>query len=123
MSITKLTRLFSDLIGQRVYAIQFPDFMKGQAIKLEITTGISDKGGIKDFNVQLMIKADHPATAEDIALQVIQSLDMRTDIEFDDNRLQLVLCKATAPQPYYVGELVSGEYIYSIDFRLLVAEI
>lgn len=123
MSITKLTKLFSELIGQRVYAMQFPDFTQGQAVKMEITTGVSDKGGIKDFNVQLMIKSDHPATSESIAIHIIQLLDMQTDIEFDAGQLQLVLCKATSPHPYYVGELVSGEFIYSIDFRLLVAQI
>lgn len=123
MNIQSLSVLFTDLLGIKVYRLQFPEDTLGEAIKVETTSGVIDKGGIKDFNVQFMTKADHPAKSEQLALSLIEQLHKVTDREFNDGKYQLVLCYCQAPTPNFVGELTSGEFVYSVDFRLLVSEI
>lgn len=120
MNILSLCELFTDLIGQQVYVINFPEYTEGNFIKFEIISGVQESGGVYDFNVQFMVKGQHPSEAEGLALNVLNNLDMVTDIEFNNNLYQLILSKATSPQPYYVGETEAGEYIFSLDFRLLV---
>lgn len=123
MNITKIIELLSELLGCQIYAVNFPNYTKGTFVKLEITSGISEAGGVQDFNIQLMIKSDHPAKAESLAHETILKLDMITDKLFDNDTYQLILARATAPQPVYVGETTVGEYIFATDFRLLTTEI
>jgi len=103
--------------------INFPEFKEGTFIKIEITSGIHEAGGVADFNVQFMVKSEHPAESERIALDIITKLDMVTDREFSNGTYQLILAKATSPQPYYVGETQNGEFLFSTDFRLLISRI
>lgn len=123
MNIQALSDLFSELTGDKIYNLQFPEDEFGEAIKVETTSGIIEKGGIKDFNIQFMTKAGHPAVAERLSLGLINNLHMVTNKEFGNGKYQLVLCSCQAPTPNFVGELVNGEFVYSVDFRLLVAEI
>lgn len=123
MDIITLTKLFSSLLNEQVYAINFPEYTKGNFIKFEITSGIQELGGVMDFNVQFMAKASHPAEAEKMALDILNKLDMITNIEFCENKFQLILAKASSTQPYFVGETTSNEFIFSVDFRLLITKI
>ena len=124
MNITKLSELFSGLLGFQVYSVKFPSYTKGTFAKLEITSGIVEAGGVQDFNIQIMCKSDeHPATAEALAIDVINKLDMITNKEFNDGKHQLILIKVVNPQPIYVGETTAGEFIFAVDFRVLTTKI
>lgn len=123
MNIVKLSELFSELLNHQVFVIKFPDYTEGTFTKIEITSGVYELGGVYDFNVQFMVKANHPSESERVILNIIDKLDMVTNKEFDNGAYQLILSKATSPQPYYVGESESGEFIFSADFRLLVTKI
>lgn len=120
MNIISLTELFSSLLNHQVFAINFPDYQEGTFTKVEITSGVQELGGVYDFNVQFMVKGQHPSESERVALNILDKLDMVTNKDFGNGAYQLILSKATSPQPYYVGETESREYIYSADFRLLV---
>lgn len=122
MNIEALSSLFTDLVGIKIYNLQFPQNQSGQAIKVEATSGIIEKGGLKDFNVQFMTKAEHPSVAEHMALILIEKLHKVSDREFG-GKYQLVLSYCQSPTPTYVGELANGEYLYSVNFRLLVANL
>lgn len=123
MNIITLTHLFSSLLNEEIYAINFPEYTKGQFIKFEITSSIKELGGVMDFNVQFMTKAQHPADAEKMALNILNKLDMLTNIEFAENRYQLILARAETTQPFFVGETTSGDFLFSVDFRLLITKI
>ena len=124
MNITKLSDLFSSLLGFQVFAINFPSYTKGTFTKLEIISGIVEAGGVQDFNIQFMCKSDgHPSKAEALAMEIINKLDVVTDKVFDDGKYQLILARVMTPQPTYVGETTAGEYIFSVDFRLLTTKI
>lgn len=106
-----------------MYAINFPEYLEGTYVKFEITSGVSEQGGVYDFNVQFMVKALHPADSERLAIQIIEKLDKVTDEVFGDGAYQLILAKASSPQPYFVGTSEKGEHIFSTDFRLLTTKI
>lgn len=119
--IQDLTTLFSDITGLKIYNLQFPEDTMGEAIKVETTSGLIESGGVKDFNIQFMVKAEHPSRAEQLSLQLIEELHLVTDRYFGEGgRYQLILCYCTAPTPSFVGELTNGDYVYSVEFRLLV---
>lgn len=115
-----LSELFSELLECQVYILNFPQYQEGTFIKFEITSGVQEVGGVYDFSIQFMVKSKEPSESERVALGIIDTLDMLTDIDFGDGKYQLVLLKATSPQPYFVGETETNEYIFSTDFRLLV---
>lgn len=123
MNIQSLAELFTEITGVKIYNLQFPEDEFGEAVKVETTSGMIDKGGIKDFNVQFMTKAGHPAAAEQMALSLIEQLHKVTDKVFNGGRTQLVLCYCQTPTPSFVGELSNGEYVYSVDFRLLTSNL
>lgn len=120
MNILNLLELFSNILGYQVYPINFPEYEKGNFVKFEITSGVQEAGGVYDFNIQFMVKGQHPSESEEIALDILDKLDMLTNKDFGNGTYQLILAKATSPQPYYVGETETNEYIFSTDFRLLV---
>ncbi|HBI7084838.1 TPA: hypothetical protein K8M77_000309 [Clostridium perfringens] len=119
MSIVSLAEFMSALVGHQVYAINFPNYKKGDFLKLEITSGVMELGGVDDFNVQFMARASHPAKAEQMCLDVLDKLDKLTNKEFNDGKCQLILAQAEAPQPFYVGETEDGAFLMSVNFRLL----
>lgn len=123
MRIQALTELFSEITGVKIYNLQFPEDTFGEAIKMETTSGMIESGGIKDFNVQFMTKAFHPSVAEQLAIGLVEDLHKVSDRIFNDGKTQLVLCYCQSPAPNFVGELVNGEYIYSVDFRVLTSEL
>lgn len=124
MSIATLCELFTELLGVRVYALNFPEFIDGTFLKMEFSSSVIESGGVQDFNVQVMAKSNvHPSEAERLCIEVANTLGRITDIEFNKNKCQLILCRSITPQPNFVGETKVGEYIFSTDFRLLTTDI
>lgn len=123
MSITALIELFSSLLNHKIYALGFPEYVDEKAFKLEITSGIEEAGGVLDFNIQFMSKAKHPAEAEEMLIDIINKLDSKTDIEFCNGQYQLIILKASTPQPFYVGQAEKGGFVFAIGFRVLAAKI
>lgn len=76
-----------------------------------------------DFNIQFMTKANHPSISESMCIEIIEKLDLKSDVEFDEGKYQMIVMKASTPQPFYVGVSAKGEFVFSIGFRVLVAEI
>lgn len=120
MNAVCLSELFSELLGYQVYILNFPQYTEGTFTKFEITSGVQEIGGVYDFNIQFMVKSKEPSESESVALKIIDTLDMLTNTDFGAGKYQLILSKATSPQPYFVGETETNEYIFSTDFRLLV---
>lgn len=127
MSILDLAKLFTKLTGQKIYAINFPAYketMKDETfVKLEITSGIEEVGDIEEFNVQFDVKSKHPSKAEEVSLIILENLDMVTNQEFAGGQYQLILSKASSPQPYYLGQSEENDSVFSVEFRLMVTRI
>lgn len=123
MSILALADLISEMVGYKIYALSFPEYVKGEAVILEYTSGATEIGGVADFNIQLTVRADHPAKTERICLDIIEGLDLKTNKIFDSGKCQLILAQAQAPQPFYLGQDENGAFLMSAEFRLLTSKI
>lgn len=123
MDLISLSKLFSEILDYKVYAINFPEYREGTYTKIEITSGVQEAGGVADFNIQFMVKSEHPSKSEGAVLNILNKLDMVTNKDFAEGTYQLILIKSISPQPYYVGETENGEFIFSADFRLLVSRL
>lgn len=123
MGIVALADFFTSLVGHKVFAINFPDFTKGDFIKMEITSGVQELGEVADFNVQFMARASHPEKAERMCLDVLEKLDKQTNKVFANGKYQLIMAQAEAPQPFYVGEAEDGAFLMSVNFRLLTTKL
>ena len=122
-SIVSLSELLQEITGKEIFSCSFPNYEKGTFHKMEITSGILESGGLLDFAVQIMTKAEHPKQAESDSIFFINKLNMVTDKTFQNDEYQLVLCRCSNPQPVYEGETENGEFVFSADFNLLVTEI
>ena len=125
MNIISLSELLSILTGLKIYAVNFPAYKESEEVtcKLEVISGIEETGGVEEFSIQIMTKAKHPAKAEEVAVHLLETLDMATNKEFAKGNYQLILCKASSPQPYYTGETENHEFVFSSEFRVLVTKI
>ena len=117
MDILQLCQLVGNLSGYTVNPIQFPDIKADSLVKLEVTTGMIEQGGVYDFNVELGVKSNHPKDAEKICIDMINKLHKKTDVEF--NKYQLILMLAEKPYPFYEGILDDGTYYFTISFRVM----
>lgn len=75
-------------------------------------------GAVAEMNIQIMTRSSHPATAEELANTVIETLHNKTNLTWDGN--QIILVQAKNPNPFYNGQDSNNNYIYTTDFRLLV---
>lgn len=125
MGITELSEYLSELFGIKVWALNFPEFSKEKnaTVKLEITSGVAEVGGVADFNIQLMSKGIHPSNAEAVCLDMIKKLGNKTNKIIAGGKYQLILAQAEAPQPFYMGQTEDGAFLMSINFRLLTTKL
>ena len=118
MDIISLCKMLGNLTGYKIYPINFPTGLKNSTVaKLEIITGMVETGGVYDFNIEISVKADHPSKCEKMCLDLINKLHRQTDVEHGS--YQMILCQAEKPYPSYIGELETGEYLFTSNFRLL----
>lgn len=123
MNISSLSELFSNKLNHQVFNLRFPDYTKGEFIKLELNSGVEEVGGVLDFNIQFSVKAEHPSKAEALALEIIYKLNGITNEEFCGGTYQLILLRATSPVPFYLGVSENDEYVYTVDFRVLATRL
>ena len=120
MGIIQLCNLLGSIIEEYINPIQFPnEKLNGNdtPIKLEVTTGMIEQGGVFDFNIELGVKALHPKDAERMCINMINKLHRVSDVEHEGH--QLILCLAEKPHPTYEGIMEDGTYYFTCNFRLL----
>ena len=76
-----------------------------------------------DFNIQFMTKTNHPSISETMCIDIMEKLDLKSDVIFGNDKYQMIVMKASTPQPFYVGVSETGEFVSSIGSRVSVAEI
>lgn len=117
MDILELCNLLGDISGYKIHPIQFPNIDEDCLVKLEITTGMIEQGGVFDFNIELGVKAYHPKSAERICINMINKLHKVTDREYKE--YQLILMLAEKPYPFFEGILDDGSFYFTCNFRVM----
>lgn len=83
-----------------------------------MTSYTTAKAGTQKVNIQMIVRADHPETAEGYALDLVNHFDNRTDFIVGTTRV--ILCNLRTPFPLFVGKDNGGHYRYSINMNFLV---
>lgn len=117
MDIITLCNFLETLTRYKVNPNQFSSETGKDHIKLEITTGMMELGGMYDFNFEIGVKSEHPKDAERISLEIINKLHRQTDIEV--GKYQVVLVLAEKPNPFFEGILEDGTFFYTCNFRIM----
>lgn len=120
MGIIQLCELLELLSDQKIYPLNFPD-LPNDLVKLEITTGMSEVGGVFDFNIELGIKSDHPKEGERMGIDMINKFHRKTDVEYEGH--QLILMMAEKPYPSYEGVLEDGSFYFTCNFRVMTSKL
>lgn len=100
------------------YPLEFPYNTTSEDILVVDIINGSLNGSIIEMNIQIMTRSSHPSTAEELANTLISTLHNKTNLMWD--KYQIILIQAKNPNPFYNGQDENLNYIYTIDFRLLV---
>lgn len=76
--------------------------------------------GIEQANLRCLIRADHPITCINCGTQLIEALDMKTDVMIGD--VQIVLFNAVDLQPVALGIDNNGNHIYQVDVKVVASK-
>lgn len=78
---------------------------------------------VRDFehaNLRCLIRAVHPKDCMDCGTQLIQALNMKTNVMIGD--VQIVVFKAIDLQPVALGVDNNGNHIYQVDVKVVASK-
>lgn len=104
--------------GEKFYPLGFPASAPSDCSAVSFDGGSPAKAGISRTNLQIITRADHPATAEQKALQIKQFLDGKTN--FDVGAAHVLFISAANPFPLYLGTDGNGLFSYSMNYEMLL---
>ncbi len=119
MRILEITDFLSNETGLTIYPIQFPQD-KSESVKAMIISSDGEGDGVKNITIEVMSRAYHPATAEELLHEVTKVIGLATDIDYEG--YQIILARALG-EPQFEGESKSGYYLFSCDFQILVSRL
>lgn len=76
------------------------------------------KGGLATIEVDIIIRAGHPAIAEEKAIELSRNIDKQTAFYIGDTRV--VLLEVKNPIPIYIGRDENDRHKYSVEAWILV---
>lgn len=120
MTLIQLVNFMKATLNTPVYPLQFPvNSTDENIVVVDIING-DIKGSVRDINIQLMYKSKHPSTAEALANAHVDTLHNLTNKVQDG--WQIILIQCASPNPFLNGQDENNNYIYTVDYRLLVSK-
>ncbi len=119
MDITTVKRVLETLTDVNLYINSFPAD-SSECVKFILSDSTNDRG-LETLYIRFSAKANHPVNAERLLMGVRNKLDNRTDEVIGD--YQIVLTVPETNSPRYEGIMESGQYMYSLEVRLITLEL
>ena len=119
MDITTVKNVLEELTEVNLYINSFPADLS-ECVKFILSDNTNDRG-LETLYVRFSAKANHPINAERLLMGVKDKLDNRTDEVIND--YQIVLTVPETNSPRYEGVLESGQYVYSLEVRLITMKL
>ena len=92
-------------------------------IMMRPTTSINSAGGVFNFNTELVFKSKNPADGYKTASDMLLNMNKVTNKDVGDSlEFQLILINALLSIPTYAGQTDTEEYVYTVEFNILMAE-
>lgn len=120
MRLIQLVAFIASVTGKKTYPTEFPYNTKLEDVLVVDIINGSITGSVTEMNIQIMTRSAHPATGEELANTVIDTLHNNNGLPWED--YQVILIQAKNPNPFYNGQDSNNNYIYTTDFRLLVTK-
>lgn len=117
MRLQHLRQYIESFTDVPVYPTEFPKDVD-EGVLIEVTSPDNTAGHLTDFIVSLHTRAKHPERSEEIAVELIQSLNFQTDINVGDT--QIILIRSNGVLPTYNGRDDSGRFYWVTDYRFLI---
>jgi hypothetical protein len=115
LDVVKLLR--TNLPKVTFYPLEFPIDSPDDAACIEVYGQGRASAGVANLQLDIRIRASHPASAEAIHNDITDFLDKKTNFILGD--VQVVLVETTSPMPLYAGRDGSSRYLYSSNFTLI----
>lgn len=120
MKLIELTDFMEDTLNVPAYPLQFPyNIETEELVVVDIING-DFTGDVKDMNIQLMYRSEHPETAEELADTHIEALHNMTNKTA--GVWQVILIQCTSPNPFFNGLDENNKYIYTVNYRILASK-
>lgn len=121
MKILELVDFVKTQSTYDVYPLAFPSAEKapGNAIAIQYLTSYTKaKGGMSRVNIQMIVRSNHPAQAEDEALRLANYFYNKTD--FMVGITHVILTDIRTPFPLFVGRDNGDNYRYTVTMNFLI---
>lgn len=103
---------------EKVYPLVFSLDSPTHASTVQFNGGQPAQAGISRVNLQVITRSDHPAAAEQRAMQIKTFLNQQTNVQMGS--AHIIYVAAENPFPLYIGTDENGRYRYSMNYQLLI---
>lgn len=110
---------FSSNTGIKFYPNAIPITEESEVGTVRIMPSFrASRGGLATMELQAIIRASHPETAEQIGKDLINKIDKKTSFYIGSTRV--VLLEVKNPFPIYVGKDENDRYKFAVDSWILI---
>lgn len=120
MGITDFVDYVQALTPYKVYPLNFPsttDNVEAVIVKFEPSSR-TNRGGLVQANLQMIIRANHPKDAEAEANNLLKHFDNKT--RFNIGGFKVVLATARQPFSMFLEKDDLDRYKYNVNINLLI---
>ncbi|QGG47652.1 minor capsid protein [Heliorestis convoluta] len=114
MKVIDLLRLTEENINYPFYPNAFPTEGENNCAVLRLTGGRQYKSKVQRPAFQFIIRAEHPALAEERAWQIYKVFNEKRN--FDVGESHVIFCVAQEATPLYIGTDENERFLYSLNF-------
>lgn len=116
MNVRDAKGILEYLTDEKFYINSFP-LDKIPCLKFILSDTKNDRD-LETLYIRIMSKATHPLEAEELLSNLIPSLKDRTSEVVNDHQVVLTVLESNSAR--YEGVTDSGEYMYSLEVRIIV---
>lgn len=121
MKIQELVSYIKGITDIAVFPLAFPEVVDGpkDACVVQFQTSYtSAKGGMQRVNLQIIVRSDHPETAEANIFNLINHFNRKTS--FNVGSTHVIFVDIKSPFPLFAGKDNGGNYRYVTNLTMLV---
>ena len=119
MRLLSLLQVVKAEIEFEFFANEFPAVETGDCAYVRILGG-SFSSQLSKPNVQIVLRAKDPATAESKAWEIYNAFKLRTN--FAVGFFHVIHCAAEHSNPLFLGTDENGRALYSANFKMITEE-
>lgn len=116
MRTLDIKRYLETQIPYTYYPNAYPDSAPADCARVVVLPGGQADREVNRPSLQIVVRASHPATAENKAWEIQNLLQNKTN--FTVGSVRVIVCRALSA-PLYMGPDANGRVEYSLNFTLL----